>query len=72
MEIRINEEYSVGFEAAGRAFQLDVFLTPNFPNESPTLVLSPTVNHPWVQLGTGTIQNAPGLMNVLFLSSLCI
>lgn len=64
MEIRLNEEYSVGFEAAGRAFQLDVFLTPNFPNDSPTLALSPTVAHPWVQSGSGHIQNAPGLVNV--------
>lgn len=64
MEIRSNEEYSVGFEAAGRAFQLDVFLSPNFPMESPKLALSPTVNHSWVQSGSGAIQNAPGLVNV--------
>lgn len=64
MEIRANEEYSVGFEAAGQAFQLDVFLATNFPNETPKLALSPTVNHPWVQSGSGNIQNAPGLINV--------
>lgn len=65
MELKPNEQYSIGFDAAGgRTFQLDVHLSAQFPNEAPHLEISPLLPHPWVQPGTGVIQTAPGLVNV--------
>lgn len=64
MELKPNEQYSIGFDAAGRTFQMDVHLSALFPSEAPHLEISPLLQHPWVQPGTGTIQSAPGLVNV--------
>lgn len=64
MELKPNEQYSIGFSATGQTFQLDVHLSANFPNEAPQLLLSPLIHHPWVQTGSGAIQTAPGLVNV--------
>ncbi|XP_055696415.1 vacuolar protein sorting-associated protein 37A [Lutzomyia longipalpis] len=57
------EEYTVGFESDGRPFVITVFLGPSFPNEKPKVVISPSVEHPWVFGPTGEVNGAPGLLN---------
>lgn len=63
-EIRSDELYTVGFTSGGRTFKIDVLLTPAFPDVRPQLILSPSIEHPWVNGPTGEIENAPGLLNV--------
>ncbi|XP_065365208.1 vacuolar protein sorting-associated protein 37A [Calliphora vicina] len=57
------EEYCIHFESGGRNFILSVLLGVNFPNEKPKLVLSPLVQHLWVNASTGEVESAPGLLN---------
>lgn len=63
-EIKVNEEYSVGFLSDGRQLMINVYLGSNFPNEKPRIVVSPLVKHPWINDQTGEVQGAPGLLNV--------
>lgn len=64
-EIVPNEEYTVGFKCGGkRKAQIQVLLPQEFPNEKPRLLVSPTLNHQWVDCN-GVITNAPGLVNVI-------
>lgn len=58
------EEYCLHFESGGRNFILTVLLGVNFPNERPKLILSPIVQHVWVNAVTGEVESAPGLLNV--------
>ncbi|XP_037826341.1 vacuolar protein sorting-associated protein 37A [Lucilia sericata] len=57
------EEYCIHFESGGRNFILSVLLGVNFPNEKPKLMLSPLVQHLWVNASTGEVESAPGLLN---------
>ncbi|KAM7350540.1 vacuolar protein sorting 37A [Cochliomyia hominivorax] len=57
------EEYCLHFESGGRNFILTVLLGINFPNERPKLILSPIVQHVWVNASTGEVESAPGLLN---------
>ncbi|TMW47906.1 hypothetical protein DOY81_007012 [Sarcophaga bullata] len=57
------EEYCIHFESGGRNFILSVLLGINFPNERPKLLLSPIVQHMWVNASTGEVESAPGLLN---------
>lgn len=64
-EIKVGEEYSVGFVTDGRQAVLKVFLGPKFPNEKPKIVVNPLMQHDWIpDPKTGLIQSAPGLLNV--------
>uniref|UniRef100_A0A1B0D392 UBC core domain-containing protein n=3 Tax=Phlebotomus papatasi TaxID=29031 RepID=A0A1B0D392_PHLPP len=62
-EVIENEEYTVGFDSGGRPFILTVFLYPSFPNEKPKIVITPSVEHPWIFGPTGEVNSAPGLLN---------
>lgn len=63
-EIRNCELYTVGFSSGGRTFKIDVLLAAAFPDVRPQLVISPSIEHPWVNGATGEIEKAPGLLNV--------
>lgn len=64
-EIKKNEEYSIGFISDGRQSMLNVYLTSNFPNEKPHIVVKPLVQHKWIpDSATGEIKEAPGLLRV--------
>lgn len=69
-EIKVGEEYSIGFVADGRQAALKVHLGPKFPNEKPKIVISPLLQHDWIpDPKTGVVHSAPGLLNVRILSS---
>lgn len=64
-EIKANEEFTVGFASDNRQMVLEVFLSANFPNEKPKIVITPRIQHEWIpDPATGEIQNAPGLLSV--------
>ncbi|XP_036339530.1 vacuolar protein sorting-associated protein 37A-like [Rhagoletis pomonella] len=63
VEVAEQEEYCIHFESGGRTLLLTVQLGANFPNERPKLVISPTVQHHWVNAVTGEVETAPGLLN---------
>lgn len=42
---------------------LKVFLSPEFPQDKPTLKIVPSVIHPWVN-SDGEVTSAPGLLSV--------
>lgn len=64
-EIKANEEFTVGFISDNRQMLLDVFLSANFPDEKPKIVITPRIQHEWIpDAATGEIQSAPGLLNV--------
>lgn len=65
LEIIENEEYSLGFQSGGHQFTLNVYLGNNFPNEKPRFIINPCINHHWINLNNGEIENAPGLLNVI-------
>ncbi|XP_055546562.1 vacuolar protein sorting-associated protein 37A [Wyeomyia smithii] len=69
-EVTENEEYLVNFNSAGREIAINIILGPGFPNEKPTLIVSPILNHPWVNPATGAIENAPGILNYTIHSDL--
>ncbi|XP_037935539.1 vacuolar protein sorting-associated protein 37A [Teleopsis dalmanni] len=62
-EITEFEEYNVAFESGGRNFTLIVQLGANYPNERPKFSISPIIQHHWVNVTTGEIEAAPGLVN---------
>lgn len=66
------EEYCIHFETGGRNFILSVLLGLNFPSERPKLMLSPLVQHHWVNPTSGEIESAPGLVNVRMNTKRCI
>lgn len=64
-EIKAGEEYSVGFMTDGRQAALKVYLSQQFPNEKPKIVVSPLMQHDWIpDPSTGLVHSAPGLLNV--------
>ncbi|XP_050332076.1 vacuolar protein sorting-associated protein 37A [Bactrocera neohumeralis] len=63
VEVTEQEEYCIHFETSGRTLVLTVQLGVNFPNERPKIVISPTVQHHWVNAATGEVETAPGLLN---------
>ncbi|XP_075155664.1 vacuolar protein sorting 37A [Haematobia irritans] len=63
VEVAELSEYCVHFESGGRNFILTVLLGLNFPNERPKLLLSPIIQHNWINANTGEIEKAPGLVN---------
>lgn len=64
VEVSEQTEYCVHFESGGRNFMMTVLLGLNFPNERPKLLLSPIIQHHWVNTNSGEIESAPGLINV--------
>lgn len=66
-EISEGEEYEVLFESAGKSFALKVYLSPDFPQDKPTLKILPIVIHSWIS-GDGEVTAAPGLLNVRIFS----
>ncbi|XP_065091427.1 vacuolar protein sorting-associated protein 37A [Ochlerotatus camptorhynchus] len=69
-EVKENEEYLVNFDSGGREIAINIILGANFPNEKPKLIVSPILNHPWVNSSTGEIENAPGILNYTIHSDL--
>lgn len=64
-EIKANEEYTVGFVSDKRQMLLDVFLSANFPNDKPKIIITPRIQHEWIpDPATGEIHSAPGLLSV--------
>lgn len=64
-EVAEGYEYQVHFRAGCKDFSLTVTLKGDFPNDKPTLKISPVVIHPWVS-SDGEITGAPGLLNVCY------
>ncbi|XP_055844700.1 vacuolar protein sorting-associated protein 37A [Episyrphus balteatus] len=62
-EITENEDYTIQFESGGRIFYLNVQLGKNFPTEKPKIIVSPLVQHHWVNSNGFDVENAPGLLN---------
>ncbi|XP_058452113.1 vacuolar protein sorting-associated protein 37A [Malaya genurostris] len=69
-EVKENEEYLVTFDSGGREIAINIVLGPGFPNEKPKLIVSPILNHPWVNANTGQVENAPGILNYTIHSDL--
>lgn len=69
-EVTENDEYLVNFDSGGREIAINIILGPDFPNAKPKLVVSPILNHPWVNASTGEIENAPGILNYTIHSDL--
>ncbi|XP_059057746.1 vacuolar protein sorting-associated protein 37A-like [Achroia grisella] len=63
IEIDENSEYSVEFTADGKNMSLNVVLSPEFPNENPSIYVNPAVLHPWIAENSNQIVGAPGLVN---------
>ncbi|EDS33827.1 conserved hypothetical protein [Culex quinquefasciatus] len=63
--VKENEEYLVNFDSGGREIAINIILGAGFPNEKPKLIVSPILNHPWVNANTGEVENAPGILNAL-------
>uniref|UniRef100_A0A1I8M9I9 VPS37 C-terminal domain-containing protein n=1 Tax=Musca domestica TaxID=7370 RepID=A0A1I8M9I9_MUSDO len=63
VEVSELAEFCVHFESGGRNFMLTVLLGLNYPNERPKLIISPIIQHHWVNPTTGEIESAPGLVN---------
>lgn len=64
-EITANEEFTVGFTSDNRQMLLNVFLSSNFPNEKPKIVITSRIQHEWIpDPASGEIQSAPGLLSV--------
>lgn len=71
IEVKPNDEYSVGFTVDESAFKLNVYLGLKFPNEKPKIVVVPRIQHEWIgDPSTGEIQSAPGLLNVSYFHKL--
>ena len=62
-EVKENEKYSIEFESGGNLLTISVILGIEFPNENPTIIISPAVQHPWCNY-SGVIDKAPGFLNV--------
>ncbi|EAT41445.1 AAEL006923-PA [Aedes aegypti] len=69
-QVKENEEYLVNFESGGRELVINIILGADFPNVKPKLIVSPILNHPWVNASTGEIENAPGILNYTIHSDL--
>ncbi|KAM3955663.1 vacuolar protein sorting-associated protein 37A [Aphomia sociella] len=63
IEIDENSEYRVDFTADGKNMSLNVILSPEFPNENPSIYVNPAIPHPWVAENSNQIVGAPGLLN---------
>lgn len=63
VEIKEDSEYRVDFSADGKKMSLEVLLSPEFPNEQPTIFLSPPIPHPWLAEASNQVVGAPGLVN---------
>lgn len=62
-EITEDSEYEVAFKSGKNHLVLTITLGSDFPNQKPRLVVTPLVNHPWVNK-SGVVTSAPGLLNV--------
>ncbi|KXJ69549.1 hypothetical protein RP20_CCG026648 [Aedes albopictus] len=69
-QVKENDEYLITFESGGREITINILLGVDFPNAKPKLVVSPILNHPWVNSSTGEIENAPGILNYTIHSDL--
>jgi ESCRT-I complex subunit VPS37 len=55
VEISENTEYKVEFSAEGKSMSLNVLLSPEFPNEKPTIFINPVIAHPWIAENTNQV-----------------
>lgn len=62
IEVKEGSEYSITFQSNKNDLTLQILLSNEFPNEKPTLKISPCVMHPWVNT-EAEILSAPGLLN---------
>lgn len=58
-EVVPGKEYSISFSSSGLVLSLKIKLPDGFPNDKPTIEISPLVYHPWVD-STGKVDS-PGL-----------
>ncbi|KAL4711223.1 hypothetical protein ACJJTC_019064 [Scirpophaga incertulas] len=63
IEITENKEYKVEFTAENKLLSLTVVLSPEFPNEQPSIFLNPVIPHPWLADNSNQVVGAPGLIN---------
>lgn len=63
VEVKVDVEYQVEFDAGDKRMAIMVSLSPEFPLEKPVLRVSPPVNHLWCNEHS-EITSAPGLLNV--------
>ncbi|XP_053622091.1 vacuolar protein sorting-associated protein 37A-like [Plodia interpunctella] len=63
LEIDENTEYRVEFTADGKSMSLTVILSPDFPNEKPSIFVNPAIQHPWISENNAQVVGAPGLIN---------
>lgn len=62
IEVNPLKEYHV--ESENASFNVIIKLSDNFPNEPPLMFVQPIIQHPWIDIHSGQIQGAPGLINV--------
>lgn len=69
IEIIPNTEYRVTFTCGSNNITLVITLPPQFPQDPPSVVVQPVVNHPWVE-PTGKVTGCPNLNSFTMHSSL--
>ncbi|XP_049883897.1 vacuolar protein sorting-associated protein 37A [Pectinophora gossypiella] len=62
-ELQPEAEYRVDFAADGKNMNLNIILSPEFPNEKPAIFVNPPIHHPWVGENSNQVIGAPGLLN---------
>lgn len=62
IEVKEGSEYNITFQSNQNDLTLQILLSNEFPNEKPTLKISPGIMHPWVNTDA-EIVSAPGLLN---------
>lgn len=70
VEIKESSEYRIDFTVNQKNMCLNVILSPDFPNEKPSIFVNPPVLHPWVAENSNQIVGAPGLLNFTIHSDL--
>ncbi|CAG9794547.1 unnamed protein product [Diatraea saccharalis] len=63
VEVMENTDYRVEFSVDGKDMSLNVILSPEFPNEKPTIFVNPLIPHPWIAENSNQVIGAPGLLN---------
>ncbi|XP_028031680.1 vacuolar protein sorting-associated protein 37A-like [Bombyx mandarina] len=70
VQIKESSEYRIDFTVNQKNMCLNVILSPDFPNEKPSIFVNPPVLHPWVAENSNQIVGAPGLLNFTIHSDL--
>lgn len=62
VEIKEDQHYRVDFRVDDVNMSLDVILSPQFPEDTPTIFINPPVIHPWLLENSNQVVDAPGLL----------